>query len=65
MRSLKIILYAAAMVILAVVFTTIFRTHPEVQLAFFFPGIFILFYSKLADYIFLPVGARLRLARGR
>lgn len=65
MKLLKIIFYSAVIVILTVVSAMIFKAHPEVQLAFFLPGIFIVVYSKLRDDVYLPVSVRLRIARGR
>jgi len=65
MKLLKIIFYSAVIVILTVVSTMIFKAHPEVQIAFFLPGIFILVYSKIRDDVYLPTSVRLRMARGR
>jgi len=61
----KILTLSAVMVILAVASAILFKNHPEVQLAFFLPGIFILVYSIARDQVYVTQVARLRMARGR
>jgi hypothetical protein len=58
-------LYSVAVVVLTICSMILFKNHPEVQLAFLLPGIFIMFYSKIRDDIYVSDVMRLRMARGR
>jgi hypothetical protein len=55
---LKYILYTLFIIILIAGTVLIYRTHPEAQLAFIIPGIFILIFSRMSDDLhfkgFLP-----------
>jgi len=61
----KILLFSVVVVILAVASATLFKNHPEVQLAFLLPGVFILVYSMIRDQVYVGAVQRLRMARGR
>jgi len=66
MNSLfKILFYVIVIVALTIASLTLFKNHPEVQLAFFIPGVFILVYSVIRDQIYVNAVTRLRVARGR
>jgi hypothetical protein len=62
---LKLLIYIVASVLFAIGSALFFRNHPEVQLTFLIPGVFIIFYSKIRDEFFMPSYMRLRIARGR
>jgi len=62
---IKFLLYSTLVVCLAAASTLIFKNHPEVQLAFLLPGVFILVYSKIRDDVYMTTSTRLRIARGR
>jgi Ni,Fe-hydrogenase I cytochrome b subunit len=61
----KFMLYSIVIVILTICSLILFKNHPEVQLSFLLPGIFIMFYSKIRDEIYVNDVTRLRMARGR
>jgi hypothetical protein len=61
----KFLIFSAIIVVLVVASLTLFKNHPEVQLAFFLPGVFILVYSIMRDQLFVSAVTRLRMARGR
>ncbi|WP_461449683.1 hypothetical protein [Mucilaginibacter sp.] len=63
--ALKLILYPVIVVSLIIFFAQLFKTHPEVQLSFLLPGIFIFLYSKIRDEVYVSLPVRLRMARGR
>lgn len=66
MNSLfKILFYVIVIVALTIASLTLFKNHPEVQLAFFIPGVFILVYSVIRDQVYVNAVTRLRVARGR
>jgi hypothetical protein len=46
---LKTIIYALIVVCLFTASLLLYKAHPEVQLAFIIPGIFILLYSIISD----------------
>ena len=54
----KYILYMLLIIALVAATVLIYRTHPEAQLAFIIPGVFILILSKMSDDLnfrnFLP-----------
>ncbi len=60
----KILIFVGVMVVLIVASLTLFRNHPEVQLAFLLPGIFILVYSIIRDQVYVSAVTRLRMERG-
>lgn len=65
---LKPIIYALIVVCLIIVSIFIYRAHPEVQLAFIIPGLFILIYSVITDDMGIKQHVRsrnLRFSRGR
>jgi len=62
---MKCLLYSIIVVLLITASTLIFKNHPEVQLAFLIPGVFIFVYSKIRDEMYVSAAARLRIARGR
>lgn len=62
---LKCLLYSVIVVLLITASTLIFKNHPEVQLAFLLPGIFIFVYSRIRDELYVSAVARLRMARGK
>ncbi|WPU99609.1 hypothetical protein SNE26_26695 [Mucilaginibacter sp. cycad4] len=65
MKSLfKYIFYVLILVMLVIGSLMLYRTHPEAQLAFTIPGLFILAYAKLTDDIKLKHNG-LRMLRGR
>jgi len=47
----KYIFYVLVLVLLIIGSIVLYKTHPEAQLAFTIPGLFILTYSKLTDDI--------------
>jgi cytochrome b561 len=47
----KYLIYVLILVMLVIGSIMLYRTHPEAQLAFTIPGLFILAYSKLTDDI--------------
>ncbi|MGN6179205.1 MAG: hypothetical protein ACTHNW_08490 [Mucilaginibacter sp.] len=61
----KILFYVIVMVVLTVASLTLFKNHPEVELAFFIPGVFILVYSVIRDQVYVSTLTRLRIARGK
>jgi len=46
---LKYILYTLLIVVLVSGTILLYRTHPEAQLAFILPGVFILVFSRMSD----------------
>ena len=46
---LKYILYTLLIIILVAGTVLLYRTHPEAQLVFILPGIFILAFSRMSD----------------
>ena len=62
---IKCLLYSLIVVLLITASTLIFKSHPEVQLAFLLPGIFIFVYSRIRDELYISAAARLRMARGK
>jgi len=66
MKSMfKLMVYSAIVVCLCVSVTVLFKNHPEVQLSFLLPGIFIFIYSKIRDEVYVSLPVRLRIARGK
>ena len=66
MKSMfKLLIYSIIVVSLCAFVTVLFKSHPEVQLAFVLPGIFIFIYSKIRDEVYVSLPVRLRMARGR
>jgi hypothetical protein len=66
MKSLlKYLIYSVVIVAIIVTSMDIFRSHPEAQFAFIFPGIFLLAFSHIMDDSFRKVSHRIRLSRGR
>jgi hypothetical protein len=66
MKSIfKLMIYSAIVVSLCVSTAFLFKNHPEVQLSFLLPGIFIFVYSKIRDEVYVSLPTRLRMARGR
>jgi hypothetical protein len=61
---LKILIFVGVMVVLIVASLTLFKNHPEVQLAFLLPGVFILVYSIIRDQVYVSAVTRLRMERG-
>ena len=61
----KILIFVAVMVVLIIASLTLFKNHPEVQLAFLLPGVFILVYSIIRDQVYVSAVTRLRMERGR
>ena len=61
---LKYILYLLLIITLVAGTVLLYRTHPEAQLAFVLPGLFILAFSRMSDDLnfktFFP-----RLSRGK
>ena len=62
---MKCLMYSNIVVRIITASTLIFKNHPEVQLAFLIPGVFIFVYSKIRDEMYVSAAARLRMARGR
>jgi len=62
---LKFLVYTTIVILLCVASAMIFRNHPEVQLAFLIPGVFVLVYSKIRDEVYVSEVVRLRMARAR
>ena len=62
---MKFLVYSVIVVILVTASTLIFKNHPEVQLAFLIPGVFIFVYSKIRDDVYMSTATRLRIARGK
>ena len=60
----KILIFMAIMVVLIIASLTLFKNHPEVQLAFLLPGVFILVYSIIRDQVYVSAVTRLRMERG-
>ena len=60
----KILIFVGVMVVLIVASLTLFKNHPEVQLAFLLPGVFILVYSIIRDQVYVSAVTRLRMERG-
>jgi hypothetical protein len=54
---LKYILYLLLIVVLAAGTVLLYRTHPEAQLAFILPGLFILAFSRMSDDLRLKLFA--------
>jgi hypothetical protein len=46
---LKYILYSLLIIVLVSGTILLYRTHPEAQLAFILPGLFILAFSRMSD----------------
>jgi hypothetical protein len=46
---LKYILYSLLIIVLVSGTVLLYRTHPEAQLVFILPGIFILAFSRMSD----------------
>jgi len=46
---LKYILYLLLIIVLVAGIVLLYRTHPEAQLAFILPGLFILALSRMSD----------------
>jgi hypothetical protein len=46
---LKYILYSLLIIVLVSGTVLLYRTHPEAQLAFILPGLFILVFSRMSD----------------
>jgi hypothetical protein len=66
MKSLfKYLIYSVVIVAIVVTSMNIFKSHPEAQFAFIFPGIFLLAFSQIMDDSFRKVSHRIRLSRGR
>jgi hypothetical protein len=61
---LKSIFYVVLLVLLVIGSIMLYRNHPEAQLAFSIPGLFILCYSKLTDDLKVKQQG-LRMLRGR
>ncbi len=65
---LKAIIYALIVVCLITASLLLYKAHPEVQLAFIIPGLFILIYSLITDDLGIKQHFRarqFRLTRGR
>jgi len=62
---LKFLVYTTIVILLCVASAMIFRNHPEVQLAFLIPGVFVLVYSKIRDEVYVSEAVRLRMARAK
>lgn len=62
---MKFLVYSIIVVLLITASTLIFKNHPEVQLAFLIPGVFIFVYSKIRDDVYVSTATRLRMARGK
>jgi hypothetical protein len=65
---LKAIIYALIVVCLFTASILLYKAHPEVQLAFIIPGMFILVYSIISDDLGFKQHFRarqFRLSRGR
>jgi hypothetical protein len=52
---IKYLIYSMIMIAIILVSLNIFRNHPEAQLAFIFPGIFLVAFSEFIDDIFRKV----------
>ena len=46
---IKYILYCLLIIVLIAGTVLLYRTHPEAQLAFILPGLFILAFSRMSD----------------
>lgn len=64
---LKCIIYALFVICLATGSILLYKAHPEVQLAFIIPGLFILVYSVISDDLGFKQhpSLRLRMSKGR
>ncbi|SDF52778.1 hypothetical protein SAMN05216464_119100 [Mucilaginibacter pineti] len=64
---LKCIIYTLFVICLTASSILLYQAHPEVQLAFIIPGLFILVYSVISDDLGLKrhPSVRLRLTKGR
>jgi len=65
---LKSIIYALIVICLITASILLYKAHPEVQLAFIIPGLFILIYSVITDDMGIKQHVRsrnLRFSRGR
>ncbi|SEO19408.1 hypothetical protein SAMN05428947_101659 [Mucilaginibacter sp. OK283] len=65
---LKIIIYTLLVVCLSTSTILLYKSHPEVQLAFVIPGLFILVYSMITDDLGIKQHIRsrqLRISRER
>jgi hypothetical protein len=65
---LKSIIYALIIVCLTTASILLYKAHPEVQLAFIIPGLFIFLYSVISDDMGFKAHFRnrtLRVSRGR
>lgn len=61
----KILIFVAVLVVLTIASLTLFKNHPEVQLAFLLPGVFILVYSIIRDQVYVSAVTRLRMSKGK
>jgi hypothetical protein len=61
----KLLIFVGIIVVLIIASVTLFKNHPEVQLAFLLPGVFILVYSIIRDQVYVSAVTRLRMARGK
>lgn len=61
----RLLIFVIVLVVLAIASLTLFKNHPEVQLAFLLPGVFILVYSIIRDQVYVSAVTRLRMARGK
>jgi len=61
----KLLIFAGIIAVLIIASVILFKNHPEVQLAFLLPGVFILVYSIIRDEIYVSAVTRLRMARGK
>jgi len=58
---LKFVIYSVIIVALTIGTLLLFKDHPEVQLAFLIPGIFITIFSRILDEIYLANHIRMRM----
>ena len=63
--GLKLFIYIVLVVVAAICSIFLFKNHPEVQLAFFIPGVFLLLYAKIRDELFIPANVRARMSKGK
>ena len=61
----KLLIFVGVIIVLIISSVTLFKNHPEIQLAFLLPGVFILVYSIIRDEIYVNTVTRLRMARGK
>jgi hypothetical protein len=62
---LKYLIYSVVLVVLLTSALKIFSYHPEAQLAFMFPGMFLFIISLILDDLLPFTSARLYLTKGR